>query len=45
MTNYDPAYGTSFGIVLLLLIIALYVLDQKGWAGFLLILLLVAILI
>ena len=45
MSNYDPAYGTSFGIVLLLLIIALYVLDQKGWAGVLLFVLLIAILI
>ncbi len=41
MTSYD----TSFGIVLVLLIIALYVLDQKGWAGALLIVLLIAILI
>ena len=38
-------YDTSFGIVLILLIIALWVLDQKGWAGFLLVLLLIAILI
>lgn len=45
MANYDPAYGTSFGIILLLLVIALYVLDQKGWAGFLLVILLIAILI
>lgn len=26
----------SFGIILVLLIIALYVLDQKAWAGILL---------
>lgn len=45
MTSYDAGYGTSFGLILLLLIIALYVLDQKGWAGALLIILLIAILI
>lgn len=36
---------TSFGIILILLIIALYVLDQKWWAGALLFVLLIAILI
>lgn len=36
---------TSFGIILILLIIALYVLDQKTWAGILLFVLLLAILI
>lgn len=35
----------TFGIVLILLIIALYVLDQKWWAGFLLFILLIAILV
>lgn len=35
----------TFGIVLILLIIALYVLDQKGWAGVLLFILLLAILV
>ncbi|MEM8951505.1 MAG: hypothetical protein AAGA21_13605 [Pseudomonadota bacterium] len=45
MSYYDTAYGPSFGIILLLLIIALYVLDQKGWAGALLVVLLIAILI
>ena len=36
---------TTFGIILILLIIALYVLDQKWWAGFLLFILLLAILV
>jgi hypothetical protein len=36
---------TSFGIILILLIIALYVLDQKMWAGVLLFILLLAILV
>lgn len=36
---------TSFGIILILLIIALYVLDQKWWAGFLLFILVIAILV
>lgn len=38
-------YDTSFGIILILLIIALYVLDQKFWAGVLLFILLLAILV
>lgn len=37
--------GTSFGIVLILLIIALFVLGQKGWATGLLVVLILAILI
>ncbi len=37
--------ATSFGIILILLIIALYILDQKGWAGALLFILILAILI
>lgn len=37
--------ATSFGIILILLIIALYVLDQKGWASALLVILILAILI
>ena len=36
---------TSFGIILILLIIALYILDKKGWAGVLLFILILAILI
>lgn len=36
---------TSFGIILILLIIALYILGQKGWAGALLFILILAILI
>ena len=36
---------STFGIILILLIIALYVLDQKWWAGFLLFILLLAILV
>lgn len=36
---------STFGIILILLIIALYVLDQKGWALFLLFILLLAILV
>lgn len=36
---------TTFGIILILLIIALYVLDQKWWAGFLFFILILAILI
>lgn len=36
---------TTFGIILVLLIIALYVLDQRWWAGFLLFILLLAILV
>lgn len=35
----------TFGIVLILLIIALYVLDQKAWAGVLLFVLVLAILV
>ena len=35
----------TFGIVLILLIIALWVLDQKTWAGILLFILVIAILI
>ncbi len=35
----------TFGIVLILLIIALYVLDQKVWAGILLFILVLAILL
>ena len=35
----------TFGIIVVLLIIALYVLDQKWWAGFLLFVLLLAILV
>lgn len=37
--------ATSFGIILILLIIALYILGQKGWAGALLFILILAILI
>jgi hypothetical protein len=37
--------ATSFGIILILLIIALYILDQKGWAGALLFILILAILL
>jgi hypothetical protein len=36
---------STFGIILILLIIALYVLDQKWWAGFLLFILVLAILV
>jgi hypothetical protein len=36
---------STFGIILILLIIALYVLDQKWWAGFLLFILVIAILV
>lgn len=36
---------TTFGIILILFIIALYVLDQKWWAGFLLFILILAILV
>lgn len=36
---------STFGIILVLLIIALYVLDQKTWAGILLFILLLAILV
>lgn len=35
----------TFGSVLILLIIALYILDQKWWAGFLLFILLLAVLV
>lgn len=35
----------TFGIVLILLIIALWVLDQKAWAGVLLFVLVLAILV
>lgn len=35
----------GFGIILFLLIIALWVMDQKGWAGFLLFILVLAILV
>lgn len=37
--------ASSFGIVLILLIIALFVLDQKGWAVALLVILVLAILV
>ena len=37
--------ASSFGIVLILLIIALYILDQKGWAIALLVILVLAILV
>ena len=37
--------ATSFGVILILLIIALYILDQKGWAGALLFILILAIII
>lgn len=37
--------ATSFGVILILLIIALYILGQKGWAGGLLFILILAILI
>lgn len=37
--------ATSFGVILILLIIALYILDQRGWAGTLLFILILAILI
>ena len=36
---------TTFGIILILLVIALYILDQKGWAGFLLFIIILAILV
>jgi hypothetical protein len=36
---------STFGIILVLLIIALYVLDQKMWAGVLLFVLVLAILV
>ncbi len=36
---------TSFSIILILLIIALYILDQKGWAGALLFILILSIII
>jgi len=36
---------STFGIVLFLLVIALYVLDQKGWAGALLFILILAIIV
>jgi|GEM_PF-5882352 len=36
---------TTFGIILILLIIALYILDQKFWSGFLLFILVLAILV
>ena len=35
----------TFGIILVLLIIALYILDQKAWAGILLFILVLAILV
>jgi hypothetical protein len=35
----------SFGVILILLIIALYILGQKGWAGALLFILILAILV
>lgn len=35
----------TFGIILILLVIALWVLDQKTWAGVLLFVLLIAILV
>ena len=35
----------TFGSVLILLIIALYILDQKWWAGFLLFILVLAALV
>jgi len=37
--------GTTFGIILILLIIALYVLDQKTWAAILLFILVLAVLV
>ncbi len=37
--------ASTFGIILILLIIALYILDQKGWAIALLVILVLAILV
>ncbi len=36
---------SSFGVILILLIIALYIMDQKAWAGGLLAILILAIII